>query len=29
VVNLIIDSNGGDGEKLSFRMEIIVLVKPT
>jgi hypothetical protein len=27
VVNLVIDSGGGDGEKLSFRMEIIVLVK--
>jgi hypothetical protein len=27
VVNLVIDSNGGDGEKLTFRMDVIVLVK--
>jgi hypothetical protein len=27
VVDLIIDSGGGDGEKLAFRMDIIVLVK--
>jgi hypothetical protein len=29
VVNLVIDSAGGDGEKLAFRMDIIVLVKPS
>lgn len=30
MVNLVIDSGGGvDGEKLAFRMEIIVLVKPS
>jgi hypothetical protein len=29
VVNLVIDSASSDGEKLSFRMDIIVLVKPS
>lgn len=29
VVNLVIDSAGVDGEKLSFRMDVIVLVKPS
>jgi hypothetical protein len=29
VVNLIIDAAGGDGEKLTFRMDIIVPVKPS
>lgn len=29
VVNLVIDSAVGEGEKLSFRMDIIVLVKPS
>jgi hypothetical protein len=29
VVNLVIDNAGGEGEKLAFRMEIIVLVKPS
>jgi len=29
VVNLIIDSSGGEGEKLVFRMDIIVPVKPS
>ena len=29
VVNLVIDSAGGDGEKLAFRMDILVLVKPS
>jgi len=28
IVNLVIDPAGADGEKLSFRMEIIALVKP-
>ena len=29
VVNLVIDSSAADGEKLAFRMEVIVLVKPS
>jgi len=29
VVNLNIDASGGDGEKIAFRMDVIVLVKPS